>query len=426
MRAPLFAAAVLIGVMSAGCGRVMAPSPEGLREKTVVVHVHASHRVAQLFSAVADRFEQSGDAQTGAFLRMHVSDSFGSGFLVRQDGRMYAITNRHVVDLAEEPEIEIEGGVRLAADVVYTHPVYDLAILAPRGGPWPEGMHAMNISMRPARDLDEVIATGHPGLNGVPSYQSTMGRVANSSLEIGHVTYIQHSAPIDPGSSGGPLLNDAGYVVGVNAGKAPGRDNVYVAVPAAALKEALGRAAVLVRARENPGWEAVALQLSCRELASEMAGDDLARSSVFAIGSDLVAERGFESFRFLETDARTTDADRAFFRAAFSREPVAMLRAAVALRLWAEAHDLDGSAVGCNGGGGAAPTEDARMTMQFSKRARESVWRFEQGQWRLAAIGGLRPVALPPAASNKAVAKDDKKEEKKDPASRRARTLPRK
>jgi hypothetical protein len=65
------------------------------------------------------------------------------------------------------------------------------------------------------------------------------------------------------------------------------------------------------------------------------------------------------------------------------------------------------------------------MTMQFSKRARESVWRFEQGQWRLAAIGGLRPVALPPA-NNKAVAKDEKKEEKKEPGNRRARTLPRK
>src|SRR5688500_15339343 len=98
----LLGALAILTVPAAGCGRgmgVMAPSPEALRERTVVVHVHASKRVAELFEAVADRFEQGGQAQTADFLRGHVGDSFGSGFIVKHDGQMYAVTNRHVVDL---------------------------------------------------------------------------------------------------------------------------------------------------------------------------------------------------------------------------------------------------------------------------------------------------------------------------------------
>lgn len=382
----LLVAVILAALSTTGCARVLAPSPEALRARTVVVHVHASERVATLFSAVAERFEQHGDRATSAFLRAHVSDSFGSGFIVRHEGGMFAVTNRHVVDLAEDPEIEIDGGVRLAADVVYTDPLYDLAILAPRGGPWPKGMQALTVSSLRARDLEEVIATGHPGLGGVPSYQSTRGHVSNASLELGRVTYIQHSAPIDPGSSGGPLLSESGKVIGVNTGKAPGRDNVYLAVPAAAVRDALEHATQAMRLRAMPGWETVALRDACRHLAGELASDEISPAIVFSIGSDLVAERGFESLRSLETDPRTTDQDRARLHAAFAREPVAMLRAAVAVRLWNDVHQTEGPIVGCAGGKQAMTTTGARVSIQFSKRTRSSLWRFEQGQWRLAAL----------------------------------------
>lgn len=417
----LLLAATILTVLATGCGQMVgarAHNPEALRERTVVVHVHASHRVAELFEAVADRFEQSGQAQTADFLRDHVGDSFGSGFIVRHDGQMYAVTNRHVVDLAEEPEIEIEGGVRLAADVVYTHPVYDLAILAPRGGPWPQGMHALQLAHGKARDLDEVIATGHPGLNGTPSYQSTKGTVTNGNLEVGKVTYIQHSAPIDPGSSGGPLINAEGNVIGVNAGKYTDRDNVYLAVPAPAVREALQHAGLLVRARQVPGWETVALQTTCRALAQQLSGDDVSPDVVFSIGSDLIAERGFESLRFLDTDPTNTAEDRKELRAAFMREPVAMLRVAVAARLWAEAHDYDGAAMACAGGEGATQAQTAKLNIQFAKRTRESVWRFEQGQWRLSTIGGFHPVNAPAtpnrAVADKAPAKPSDKAAKRD------------
>ena len=53
----------------------------------------------------------------------------------------------------------LERGVRLAADVVYTHPVYDLAILAPRGGPWPQGIHALQLASMRARDRPGSSAT---------------------------------------------------------------------------------------------------------------------------------------------------------------------------------------------------------------------------------------------------------------------------
>jgi hypothetical protein len=88
------------------------------------------------------------------------------------------------------------------------------------------------------------------------------------------------------------------------------------------------------------------------------------------------------------------------------------------VRLWSEAHDYDGAALECTGGDGATQAQTAKLNIQFAKRSRESVWRFEQGQWRLATIGGFHPVE-PPQPANRAVAakssaKPSEKAAKKD------------
>jgi S1-C subfamily serine protease len=406
----------LIGALSpatTGCagmnlGMGIGTSPEALRTRTIVVHVHPSKRVATLFHAIAGGYRERGEEDKADFFDGHVSDGFGSGFLVRQGDAMFAVTNRHVVDLGDAPELEIEGSQeRLPAEVVYTDPLYDLAIIAPKSGTtWPVGLGPMNLAMSPARDLDNVIATGYPALNGNPSYQSTQGNVSNANVPLGGVTFIQHSAPIDPGSSGGPLLNSSGSVIGVNTGKAPGRDNVYLAVPAKAVREALVHAGAATAARITAGWEGQSLRAACRSLATGLTAEDLAPSTVFSIGDDLVAERGFESLRVVDTDQRTTTHDRQLLRAAFTREPVALLRLSVAVRLFAEAHEVDGPAVACTTKEEPNAEHVAKLTMQFQNRTRETVWRFEQGQWRLAAIAGLRGTPIPGTATAAVQAKD--------------------
>jgi hypothetical protein len=193
------------------------------------------------------------------------------------------------------------------------------------------------------------------------------------------------------------------------------------------VKEALQHAALLVRARQYPGWETVALQTTCKALMQGLSADDIPPDAILAIGTDLVAERGFESLKVVDNDPANTAEDRKSLHAAFVREPVSMLRVAVAVRLWGEAHEVDGDALGCAGGDGAMQSTTVKLSMKFANRSRDSVWRFEQGQWRLEAIGGFRPVQTNRALAEKNGAKPTEKAAKKDERQHKgARELPRK
>jgi hypothetical protein len=71
------------------------------------------------------------------------------------------------------------------------------------------------------------------------------GTISNAHLRIGsgpYATYLQHTAPIDPGNSGGPLLDAAGALLGINTLKITGRDGVGLAIPSSRLALALLRA----------------------------------------------------------------------------------------------------------------------------------------------------------------------------------------
>ena len=90
------------------------------------------------------------------------------------------------------------------------------------------------LAATPAKDQQTVVATGFPGIIGKPSYQTTKGYVSNESFLLDDGTrplmYVQHTAPIDPGSSGGPLTDESGKVLGVNTLKITGREAVGLAV----------------------------------------------------------------------------------------------------------------------------------------------------------------------------------------------------
>ncbi|WP_376988155.1 trypsin-like peptidase domain-containing protein [Bosea sp. R86505] len=135
-----------------------------------------------------------------------------SGFLIRSEGIL--VTNNHVLAAEGDMRVRLVDGRLFAVKVIGADPVTDLAVLRLHGeGRFPELMLSATLSVEPG---DEVYAIGDPF-----GYRATVTRGIVSSLEQRYsdsdsIGYIQHDAAINPGSSGGPIIDACGQVVGIN------------------------------------------------------------------------------------------------------------------------------------------------------------------------------------------------------------------
>jgi S1-C subfamily serine protease len=149
----------------------------------------------------------------------------GSGFLVSPDGGL--VTNKHVVDVrgAEHFEVIHEGARRgQTADFIVQHSSLDLAYLKIRR----PTQDYLSLTPQLPKVGEKVFAIGNP-----LSLRNTISTGIVSGLrerEDGH-TEIQFTAPISPGSSGGPLFNDSGQVIGVTSAFIEGGQNLNLAMP---------------------------------------------------------------------------------------------------------------------------------------------------------------------------------------------------
>jgi S1-C subfamily serine protease len=166
------------------------------------------------------------------------SGGSGSGFLVTSDG--YALTNSHVAGNRAELTATTADGDRLAAQVVGDDPATDLALVR---------LAARDLPFAPLGDSDALrvgqllIAIGSPF-----GFQSTVSTGVVSALnrtmrgEEGRLieNIIQHSAPLNPGNSGGPLVDSRGRVVGVNTAIIALAQGLGFAVPANTARWVIG------------------------------------------------------------------------------------------------------------------------------------------------------------------------------------------
>jgi S1-C subfamily serine protease len=142
----------------------------------------------------------------------------GSGFVVEPDG--VALTNHHVVERAEKVTIRVPGRAgRYSAEVLGTDKQTDLAVL--RIHPRTEGEKFPVAPPGDSEDLavgEWVIAIGNPyGLDGTVSLGIVSAKGRDLEAENLLNDFIQTDAMIDRGSSGGPLVNLKGEVIGINS-----------------------------------------------------------------------------------------------------------------------------------------------------------------------------------------------------------------
>jgi len=154
-----------------------------------------------------DFFNRDGQSQP----RPRQSQALGSGFVISADG--YIVTNNHVIEGADEIEVELFTGERYDAVLVGTDPATDIALLKVESA---EDMVFVPFGdSEIARVGDWVLAVGNPlgqGFSVSAGIISARGR----ALQGNYDDFIQTDAAINRGNSGGPLFNMDGQVVGVN------------------------------------------------------------------------------------------------------------------------------------------------------------------------------------------------------------------
>lgn len=189
--------------------------------------------VVQLFAQLSaiDLLEPYKSPQQGS--------ACGSGFFINDEG--YLITNAHVVISAKTVwgQIPSLGKHIIDMDVIGMSPERDLALLrVTEQGRELITKELGGIPYLPLGDSDlvrrsdDVLALGYP--LGQQAVKSTNGIISGHEHHL-----IQMSAPINPGSSGGPLLNVKGEVIGVNSSGITEAQNVGYAIPINTLKTIL-------------------------------------------------------------------------------------------------------------------------------------------------------------------------------------------
>lgn len=157
--------------------------------------------------------------------------SLGTGFLLPQEGII--ITNEHVVRGSKEVVIDGEEFEQQLTQVLFLDEKLDIAFLKK-----PSDVLTDKVLLGDSKNIqsgDNVLAIGHPfGLR----YSATKGIVSNPQALQNDLLFIQHDAALNPGNSGGPLLNEKGQVVGVNTFGMKDGNSIGFSIPISLISKA--------------------------------------------------------------------------------------------------------------------------------------------------------------------------------------------
>ena len=162
-------------------------------------------------SSLADLIES---IQAGV-VQITTASGSGSGFIITADGLV--ITNEHVVSGESSVRVWLTNGRRYYADVLERDATADLALVQIYDG---GGFDAIAVGdPNTVRTGDEVLALGFPLADTIGTNLTVTRGIISSTRTDNGVQLLQTDASLNPGNSGGPLVNSDGEVIGVNTSR---------------------------------------------------------------------------------------------------------------------------------------------------------------------------------------------------------------
>jgi len=204
----------------------------GLRIPESKADANCTESIGELFKRVSPSVVFISAVSIDPFKVINrVKTAIGSGFIIGKEGLV--LTNSHVVFGRNIIIVTLDDGNKAVAKVLGADPIFDLAVLQIPTPP--EGHPAANLGDSDTIQIgEEVLAIGNPmGLEQTLTrgIVSGVNRILPESAMSMTLPLIQTDAAINPGSSGGPLVNRCGEVVGINSSILMDAQNVGFAVP---------------------------------------------------------------------------------------------------------------------------------------------------------------------------------------------------
>jgi len=247
--------------------RVASYAEAAKRAVPSVVHVYTTQEIRSSRHPLANDpfwYHFFGD-QGGAMTQRR--SGLGSGVIVSEDG--FILTNYHVVEAADEIEVASNDGRKFKAKVVGTDPESDLAVLrvpADGHGPLPAITFATPDSLRVG---DVVLAIGNPFGVGQTVTSGIVSALGRSHLGINTFeNFIQTDAAVNPGNSGGALVDSNGSLVGINTAiysQTGGNMGIGFAIPVSLARNVMEQ--IIKTGSVTRGWIGVEVQEITPELA---------------------------------------------------------------------------------------------------------------------------------------------------------------
>jgi len=194
--------------------------------------------------AVVGVAEKVGPAVVGIGVRKRAQgprvrqEGAGSGVIIAPDG--FILTNNHVVEGAQDVEVSLTDGRMFPAQIVGGDPATDLAVVRAGATGLPTAELGDSSSLRVGQ---LVIAIGNPlGFQSTVSTGviSALGRALRSQSGRLIENVIQTDVPLNPGNSGGPLVDSRGRVIGINTAMIFMAQGISFAVPVSTARWVVG------------------------------------------------------------------------------------------------------------------------------------------------------------------------------------------
>lgn len=365
---------------------------ESIRDYVCIVKGNLSSKNQEILTQYKESLETSGYSRYAQYIESFLMGTFGSGFIYYSNKTPFIITNQHVISEYETVNVVFEnddGSLTEFKDlkVIASDENIDIAIIA-----LPENFNRPGLELVSSglSDGDDVWSAGFPGLNGEPMWQLGKGIISNSRAIIKELinpeisTIIQHTAEIDGGNSGGPLLIKnseaaSGYsVIGINTWKASYRQNTNFAIPANLIQKFVSENA--------QGNGTIEFKSRINSFVKAMGNDDNFYDLTRFISNEMISEVGQSVFK--KTISIAPESIRSAVIDTFAYNPLEGMKCSIAYWIWNEFRTKDGFETPTVG----TPSENAEIyTLVFNTESKSPIdtkWIKEGGQWKLSEFNG--------------------------------------